>query len=505
MDQNLIDNTSRDKPKVGQHSPLSAGGWATASLVISYGIGALLYLPLARLLSPADFGLYTEATIFYSGITLAVELSLMRALVRAPGKLEELAQATAWLSLIVGLIGAILCGLLGPLVAIGYNDSRLILILLLLAPGVLGAALGSVPLALLSRDLNFRRRLLPETISVVVAAAIAIGAAFGKAGVYSLVIYQVTRVILNSTIAWKVVHWRPLRKPPDWTILRRLLSFGLPLGGGEVALYARFNVDYAIGGLRLGADTLGVYTLAWNTSDRAAILINSFFGNVGYATFARLQQEDPALLRRIYFSVTRLTASIALPIFLGAVLVREELVAGLFGSRWQGMVAPLLPLFLLQALWAIFYPSVSLVLALGHSRIYAIINTSSLLLAIVAVLVGTANGVVGLAWAMFAVAGSTSLVWGWLAIRSLRPNLQELWYTAKMPLLLIAATLPAIEAVHWLGGTSGMTALIRLGADLSAAGIAFGVVAWRCWPSILQDFNQLRHKLPKEQPTEVGL
>jgi PST family polysaccharide transporter len=374
------------------------------------------------------------------------------------------------------------------------------LILLLFAPGVLASSLGTVPHALLSRDLDFRRRLLPETISVGIAAVVALVAAFAKAEVYSLVIYQLLRVTLNTVIAWMVVRWRPTAKRPDRRTVKQILSYALPLTGAELILYARFNLDYAIGGVRLGTSALGVYTLAWNTADRPALLINSFFDKVGFATFARLrlQAENRARLVQMYLTATRLLMALTIPLFLGAALVREELVATVFGGKWQGMVEPLLPLFILQMLWVIFYPSSSMVLALGHSRVYAIVDALSLGLSLTAILVGTSNGITGLSWGMLVASGATSLTWGALACWYLRPGLGEVAEALKMPLLFTLTTLPATVLTHWLAGSLHLPAMVRFGAALLVAVLVFGAMARLCWPALKQDFHLLREKLPEE-------
>ena len=496
-----------------QQSPFSAGGWATLTYIITYALDALLFFPLAWFLEDSAFGLYAEATLIYAGLVLVVQINLIRALVRTPGDRAELAVATFWLSLVFGLAGALVCALAGLPMAFLYN-TELLLILGLMAPGVLAAGLSAVPLALLSRELDFRRRMLPETVSVGVAAVLGLGAAALHAGVYSLIIYAVSRTTLSAIIAWWVV-WNKdevkrmkaeIRKQgflsfilhPS-SLIPQLLGFGVPATGGELALYARFNVDYAIGGLSLGEAALGTYSLAWKVSDRASRLINVFFDEVGYATFARLQAQRERLVQ-VFLSATRLFMVIAVPIFFGALLVRGELVAGLLGTRRLGMVEPLLPLFILQALWLVFHPSQQLLLALGHSRLYAWLNGLSLVLTALAVFIGTTWGIVGIAWAMLAVNGSVSLLWGGLALYFLRPGPALIWQTLQLPLLFAVTTLPAIALTNWLAGVAKMPSLVRFGAALLVAIIVFALVAWRTWPALRGDIALLRQSLPEESP-----
>jgi len=482
-----------------QFNPLGAGGWATASFVLTYAISAVLYIPLARLLGPDDFGLYSEATLVYAGLTLVIELGLIRALVRTPGDPNEVAQATLWLALISGLVGTLLCALVGFPLAFIYNNPDLILLLMLLAPGVLAIALGAIPHALLSRELDFRRKLIPEAVSTAIGAMVALVAAFLHAGVYSLIIYTIVRVGLNSLVAWWVVGWKPTRRRPKAALLKQLLGFALPSGLGEIALYARFNIDTALIGLRLGTNMLGIYSLAWSTSDRPALLLNAFFSNVGYATFARLGAATGhrETLRRIYLSATRLLAALALPIFGAGVLVRQDLVALVLGSRWLGVTEPLVGLFLLQAFWVIFYPATTLLLALGHSRTYAWVNNASLVLTAIVVFIGTFGGVVGVAWAMLVAVGMTSLVWAVLVGRLLHLKLADWWQVAKLPLLLTIVTLTAIFCTQTLSTIAHLPNLIRLVVAILVGMAAFaGTVKLWGWTALRQDLAVLGQQLP---------
>ena len=494
-----MSSTVVGRPRPAGNSPLSAGRWSVASFAVSQAIASLLYLPLARLLSPEDFGLVAEAGLITTGLILLCEASLTRALIRLPGDREELAQATLWLSAVAGLIGGLLCALSGPPMAWIFGEERLKLVLLALAPGVFLSALGTVPQALLARDLDFKRRTLPETVSVTAGGVAAIAAAAYGAGPYSLVVYTVTRLAISSVVSWRVAGWRPRRRRPRGAVVRRILGFGLPASGGDLALYARLNCDYAITGRTLGTDRLGIYTLAWSAAAGPAALITSFFGGVGYATFARLQ-HDRERLRDTYLSATRLLASLALPLFIGAVFIRQELVDTLYGSRWQDMVGPLLPLFLLQGVREICRPGASLTLATGHNRIYMACGMAMLPLTVAAVLVGSRFGIVGVSWAMLIAVGGASLVWPTIALVVLRPGAARLWRTVRVPLALAAVSGPAVFASDLLLASAPLPVAVRLALPILAGVAAFGlgVVRWRA--ELLADLRCLKQTLPEDGP-----
>lgn len=518
-------------------TPLSAGGWALFSFGLTYVGAGLLYIPLARLLERSDIGLFGVATLVSSALALMVELTLVRSLVRMPGNRNELAQATLKLSFWFGGVGALICAASGPLLAAVYSDKLANAAMLnftqpILAIGILAIALGAVPNALLARELNFKRKMIPETVSVAIAATLALVAAWLKAGVFALIIYQVGRMVISAAVAWLVAGWRPAREYVVKDSWRRILGFSLPTAGGEFALYARFNVDYAIASLRINsADILGLYLLSYNTADRPALMINAFFGGVGYATFARVQAFRDRL-QRIFLSATRILACVALPIYSGAIMVRQELAVGVFGAKGGGMPEIILPLFIFQALWVIFFPSAAITLATGHNRLYATVNMLSLAATIIGLFIGVNFGIEGVAWTVMVVAGSTQLVWFSLAWRFIKPSLRQFWELFRLPFFITLITSSAVGLTLILLTLLGISNLafpaadrpqsfreiltshsaIRLVVGSLVLLATFGAVAWFNRRTLLGDLAVLREQLPEENamaglaeptPTEI--
>lgn len=488
----------KDRLQASQTSPMRAGGWSAVSFIISQGIGSLLYLPLARLLVPDDFGVITEAGLVSGALTLLSEGLLARALIRLPGNRDELAHATLWLSVLIGLLGAALCAGAGLPMAAIYGDARLKPLLALLSLGVLASTLGSVPDALLARELDFRRKTLPETVSTMFGGVAALAAAALGAGVYSLVVYTVARAAVNTIVGWRVIRWWPKRGRPPAAVMRQLLTFGVPASGGDLALYLRLNTDYAISGQRLGSDALGAYTLAWSVTSGPANIIDAFFGGVGYATFARLQRY-PERLRAMYLSATRLIAAVALPIFVSGVAIRADLVGVVYGHRWDSMVGPLLPLFLLQGLREVCRPGSSVILATGHNRIYAVCSALTLPLTVVAVLIGTHWGINGVAWAMLLAVGAGSLLWPVIAGWLLRPGWRAAWAVIVTPLLLTGVTTPMVFATRVILQAADAPAPYRLAAAVLVGLASFSLAAWHLLPRLHADLQRLKETLPGEE------
>jgi lipopolysaccharide exporter len=480
-------------------NPLTAGGWSGLSFIAANVIGGLVYYPLARRLTAEEFGLFAEANLIYLAMTLLAETAVAQALIQLRGERARLARAALWLSLGLGVVGAVLCVAAGPLAAAIFGEKELVALLALLAPGVIAAALGAAPHGLLARELDFRRKTLPETLAIAGGGAAALAGAFAGLGVYSLAAMALVSAVVSSGTAWWVCRLRPrLRPAPDSESFRRMGRFAATLGAGDLALYLRLNTDYALTGRLLGAHALGVYSLAWATSVGPQLFITAFTGRVGYALFAALQ-GDRERLRGVFLSGLRLVATAALPVSAGAVVVAPDLVPVALGSRWEAAVGPVMVLFALQLVRTVCGPGASLILATGRTRLYALVGAAALPATVAAVLAGTRGGVTGVAWAMLAAVGGVSLAYLALAMRVLRVRPAEATRLFGPPLMLTAAALPAVAGTRalLLWHTDAAPG-VRLAAAI-LAGAAAGLVTLRLvWPALRGDLRRLRRALPAQ-------
>jgi O-antigen/teichoic acid export membrane protein len=183
----------------------------------------------------------------------------------------------------------------------------------------------------------------------------------------------------------------------------------------------------------------------------------------------------------------------------------------LYGPRWADMIAPLLPLFLLQAVREICRPGAALTLATGHNRLYALCGILALPLTVVAVLIGSRHGITGVAWAVLIAVGGSSLVWPSIAIAVLRPSIADLWRTVRIPLALAAVSTPAVIGTRAaLEATPTPEAIRLLVAILAGAG-AFGIALYLCRDSVRADLARMKETLPEdegaveEQPAPVPM
>ena len=222
--------------------------------VSQFGVGVLL----ARILTPADFGL---AALVYVVLGLAQplgDLGLGLAVVRRAGLTERHVRTAFTGSVLVGIAVAVLVAVAAPLGAAAMGDARVTPVLRLLSAGIAIRGAAAVADALLRRNLDFRRQFLIETASYLVGyGGVAVTLSLLGYGVWSLVWGGLTQTLVASGLQLAVV------RPPVRPLLARreledLLGFGLGASVSACINYVALNADYFVIGRLMGAFDLGL-------------------------------------------------------------------------------------------------------------------------------------------------------------------------------------------------------------------------------------------------------
>jgi O-antigen/teichoic acid export membrane protein len=263
----------------------------------------------------------------------------------------------------------------------------------------------------------------------------------------------------------------------------------------------RLNTDYALTGRILGAGPLGVYSIAWATSAGPLLVINALAGRVGFAVYSLLQSE-PERLKRVFLSAVRIVCAPGMPVMLGAVIVAPDLVPVTLGSKWSAAVVPVMILFVVQLLRTLGGQGASVMLAMGRTRLYAVIGLCAIPVTIAAILLGTRWGVTGVSWAMLVAVGGASLVYLVVGMRLIHVRFRELFDVLRIPVLFTCAVLPAVAITRaaLLWGWDAPV-IVRLVLSMLAGLGAFLLLGRRLWPALHADFQLVRHAVPVD--TEV--
>jgi len=399
--------TTTQSPDLGT-TAARAVMWNYASFASGKALVLITLAVLARLLTPAEFGIVGFATLALAYLAVLKDLGLGGALIQRQDDTEDAAQTVYTLNLILGAFLTAATILAAPLVAAFFDEPLVTPILRVLSVTFLIEALGSVHLVLLARKLDFRRRLVPDIGRSLVKGAVAITAASLGMGVWALVWGQLAGVTASSILVRFVVPWRP-RMIVHRRLIRPLLGFGMPLVIVNIQHAIWANLDYVVIGRFLGDAALGVYTLAYRLPE---LLIQSIWRVVAGAAFPFFSslQDSPDLLRRGFLKTIRFSQLLVVPLALGLLITAEPAIGALFGNQWAEAVPVLRILAIFTLVASVGYNAGDVYKAIGRTGILAKLGIIDLLVVAPALIIAAPHGIVAVAWTHAAVSlGDTFL------------------------------------------------------------------------------------------------
>lgn len=369
--------------------------WNAISRVSTIAIQFLITVILARLLTPADFGLAAMG-IIYVGLLLVVnEMGIAAPIIQKKDIREQHLSSSFWASIVMG---SIICGisiLISPLLAYFFDNEQIEMVVSILSLGFIFGSVGIVQKAQLHRELNFKKIAVIEIGAIVCSGMVSIIMAINGFGVWSIVWGGIIHNIMLSVLVWKASPWRP-----KWMFhlksFKELFSFGLNVMGANFVNYARANIDNLIVGKCLGSSALGIYSMAFNLATTPVQKTTSIITKVMFPAFSKIQNDNQRI-QQAYLKIITYVSIISFPALALLFIIAPEFVNVVFGERWIEAVVPLRILCPAGALMSIGAAVGSVLLAKGRSDIELKWNLFYISAFIIVLMIAYRFGIVGIA------------------------------------------------------------------------------------------------------------
>ncbi len=302
----------------------SAGNFAV-------GIGSVIIL--ARLLTPADFGIVTMVTTFSLllrsfGLNGFTELIMQR---------EELTDSLAsnlfWINVGIGTILTLAFACSGPLLVLFYHNSEVAKVTEGMSLTIGIGCFGYIHLGLLQRAMHFRSTAIINFTGQVLQVIISIVLAMAGWHYWALVWGSVTQTAVAAAGAWWMCRWMP-------SLPRRASGTGSGLKFAT-NVYARFafgyvtrNTDNLLVGWRYGARTLGFYKKAYDLFVLPESQLLVPLSAVAVTTLSRVNR-DREQFERYFLRAVSVLALVGMGIGADFALVGQYLIRFLLGPGWE--------------------------------------------------------------------------------------------------------------------------------------------------------------------------
>ena len=306
--------------------------WSTIQNSGGQVFSLIIFLVLARLLSPETFGLIALANVFFAFMQIFRQQGFSKALIQRKNLEPEHLDAAFWSQFGSGILLTVITFFSADLVAAIFEQPKLIPILQWLSLLFIINSLTHVHNAILQRKFAFKTLAMRTLLATMISGIVGISMAFAGYGVWSLVASNITIELVALIVIWTAVDWRP-KLSFSMKYFQDLFSFGMYLLGFKFIKFFDKRADNLIIGYFLGEVALGYYAIAYRILEVMTQLLVKTISKVALPTFSRLQTE-PERFRQLFYKTTQLTSIIAFPTYLGVVVFAPELTIILFGEQW---------------------------------------------------------------------------------------------------------------------------------------------------------------------------
>ncbi|MBK8750853.1 MAG: lipopolysaccharide biosynthesis protein [Candidatus Competibacteraceae bacterium] len=407
-------------------------------------IGLISTLILARLLTPADFGLVAMAMSVVALMELMGAFGFDTALIQRQDA-QRTHYDTAWtFNVLFSITIALLLLVLAFPAASFYREPQLQWILPVLAIGALVQGFENIGTVNFRKELNFRREFRFLLSTKVASFAITVGLALSFRNYWALVAGIVTGKLFSVWLSYRLHPYRPrftLAASHDLFHFSKWLFFS-----NLVIFLQAKSADFIIG-RTVGSRALGIYNIAFEIAVLPSTELVAPLNRAVYPVYSRIS-KDLTELRCRFLEVFGIIALISFPISIGLACVATPAVLVLLGNQWVEAI-PLLRIFTIAGLVGALQSNLHLVIvALGKPKANTLVSTFTVMVSLpIFIFASLHYGVIGAAWTylIFAFVGLSTIQFVFFHITAIPVSayMATLWRPILSSIALALAVLAA--------------------------------------------------------------
>lgn len=311
---------------------ISAVFWNLSGTVMKQGITFVISIFLARLLSPADFGLVGMATVFIAFTQGFADLGLTSGLIQTKNPTDSQYNSVFIFNLAVSIVLALAMFFSAGLIANYYENPEIKSIVRFVSYSFVIFGLNSVHQAILYKNLDVKITRISSVVSALVTGIVGILLALNGFGVWSLVYSGLAGGIVSVIIIWNYSKWRP-KLEFKFADIKELMPFGIRVFAINYLDQIYSKIDVLIIGKIFSPAILGQYFRASSFNQLVTKYTSQSLSGVVFPVISNLQ-DDYSQIRNVYLKL--LSTLSFLSFFLTGLLfvLAEPLIVILFSDKW---------------------------------------------------------------------------------------------------------------------------------------------------------------------------
>jgi O-antigen/teichoic acid export membrane protein len=452
---------------------------------VSNGVQQLLNLLfgifLARLLTPADYGMVGMLTVFSALASILQEGGFISALTNRKKTEHKDYNAVFWFSLLMGTSLYTLLYICAPLIADFYQQPQLTSLARLSFLSFLISSTNVAPRAFLFKQLRTKENAIISFCSLTISGIIGIVLAYKGFAYWGIAIQTIAFTTGTTILSYYFSGWKPSLHI-DFTPIKEMIGYSSKLIVTHTFQIINNNLFSILLGKFYNEKEVGYFNQANKWSTMGYTTINGMLTSVAQPVLSTLSDDKERQLNALR-KMLRFTAFVSFPAMFGLSFTSQELIVLAVTDKWL----PSANIMQILCIGGAFIPFSGLfsqlMLSRGHSSIY-MWNTIALSLSqLFGAYLLYPYGITPMLYAFISINMGWTFVWLHFIQKEIKLSLSNFLKDISPYLLLSIACIFACSFITEPIENVGL----RLIGKISIVGLFYIAILWKANSTILQE------------------
>lgn len=389
--------------------------WGAMNSGSTQVLNILFGIFLARLLSPADYGIIGILTIFTLIAGNLQSSGFTQALVNLKKPTDNDYNSVFWFNVLVSLTMYVVLFFCAPLIADFFHQSCLTSLSRFVFLSFFISSFGIAQNGYMMKNMMNKEITIVNFLALICSNIVGLVLAFNKMAYWSLAWQQVVFILVLNLGRYYYTGWRP-NFHIDFGPVRKMFGFSVKLLVTNIINTISNNVLTFVFGRFYPINDVGNYSQAYNWDTKANSFVANTVGQIAQPVLSSIQ-DDSGREILVFRKMLRFTAFLSFPLMFGLTLVSREFILITIHEKWIASVPLLQILCISGAFMPIYTLYQNLAISRGRSDVYMWCNLGQVIGLLGLVLFCHQYGIqtMVIAYTLFIIAWL--VVWQWMIKR----------------------------------------------------------------------------------------
>ena len=337
---------------------IHSGKWMAVSMVAQRVLSLVTFFVLARLLTPADYGIITIVLMVTAVADRLASHGLGTALVQKGGDIDSYLDPLWTINLFKAFGLALFIFLIAGPVSLFFNIPQALPLLRLSGLMIVLSSFGNAREVYFFTNLDFKKVFWRDLTGQLSYSLVAIAwSLLVSASVWALLFGHFSRLLSTTLVSYALYPSRP-RLSFNFAPLKKFFGYSKWVVGQNMLDYFNSLLDQFFVGRLLGAEKLGFYSKASDLASMTRASLLSIISKVGFYSY-NIVQNDLKKIQEGFVKSLDIMLMLAIPFSFLVIVEGGAMVSVLLGAKWLPLVVPFKILAvanIFTAIYGVAYP-----------------------------------------------------------------------------------------------------------------------------------------------------